>query len=36
MERWGLAALVDLVEGSGVIKLESALEDKVTEECLSL
>lgn len=36
MERWGLAALVDLVEGSGMIQLESALERRVTEECLSL
>ena len=36
MERSGLAALVDLAEGSGLIQLESALEGRVTEECLSL
>ena len=36
MEKNGLAALVDLAEGSGVIKLESALEGRVTEECLSV
>ncbi|KAJ4921109.1 hypothetical protein JOQ06_022699 [Pogonophryne albipinna] len=36
MERSGLAALVDLTEGSGLIQLESALEGRVTEECLSL
>ena len=36
MERSGLAALLELVEGSGMIQLESALEGRVTEECLSL
>ncbi|KAK5912134.1 hypothetical protein CesoFtcFv8_002035 [Champsocephalus esox] len=36
MERSGLAALVDLAEGSGLIQLESTLEGRVTEECLSL
>ncbi|KAJ4921706.1 hypothetical protein JOQ06_002006 [Pogonophryne albipinna] len=36
MERSGLAALVDLAEGSVLIQLESALEGRVTEECLSL
>ncbi|KAJ4940036.1 hypothetical protein JOQ06_029467 [Pogonophryne albipinna] len=36
MERSGLAALVELAEGSGLIQLESALEGRVTEECLSL
>ena len=36
MERSGLAALVDLAEGSGMIQLESALERRVTQECLSL
>ena len=36
MERSGLAALVDLAEGSGMIQLESALEARVTEDCLSL
>ena len=36
MERWGLTALLDLVEGSGMIQLESVLESRVTEECLSL
>ncbi len=36
MERSGLAALVDLAEQSGMIQLESALEGRVTEECLSL
>lgn len=36
MERSGLAALVDLAEGSGMIQLETALERRVTEECLSL
>ena len=36
MERWGLAALEDLVKGSCMIQLESALERRVTEECLSL
>ena len=36
MERSGLAALVDLAEGSGMIQLESALDRRVTEECLSL
>ena len=36
MERMGLAALIELVEGSGMIQLESALEGRVTEECLSL
>ncbi|KAJ4927219.1 hypothetical protein JOQ06_014954, partial [Pogonophryne albipinna] len=32
----GHTALVDLAEGSGLIQLESALEGRVTEECLSL
>ena len=36
MERSGLAALVDLAEGSGMIQLESALERRVTRDCLSL
>lgn len=36
MERSGLAALVDLAEESGMLPLESALEGRVTEECLSL
>ena len=36
MERSGLAALVELVEGSGLIQLETALEGRVTDECLSL
>ena len=36
MERLGMAALVDLADGLGVINLESALEGRVTEECLSL
>ena len=36
MERSGLAALVDVAEGSGLIQLESALEGRVTEEFLSL
>ena len=36
MERSGLATLVDLAEGSGMLQLESALERRVTEECLSL
>jgi len=36
MERSGLAAPVDLAEGSGMIQLESALERRVTQECLSL
>ena len=36
MERSGLAALVDLAEESGMIQLESALEKRVTDECISL
>lgn len=36
MERSGLADLVDIAVGSGLIQLESALEGRVTEECLSL
>lgn len=36
MQRSGLAALVDLAEGSGMIQLESALERRVTQGCLSL
>ena len=36
MERSGLAALVELVEGSGIIQLESDYERRVTQECLSL
>ena len=36
MERSGLAALLELAEGSGMIQLESALHGRVTEECLSL
>ena len=36
MEKSGLAALVDLVEESGMIQLESVLEGRVTDECLSL
>lgn len=36
MEKSGLAALVDIAEGSGMINLESALEGRVTEECLSM
>ena len=36
MERSGLAALVDLAQESGMIQLESALERRVTEECLSM
>lgn len=36
MEKSGLAALADLVEGSGMFKLEEVLEGRVTEECLSL
>ncbi len=36
MERSGLAALLELVERSGIIQLELALQGRVTEECLSL
>ena len=36
MERSGMMALVDLAEGAGMIKLESALEGRVIEECLSM
>ena len=36
MERSGLAALLDLADGSGIVKLETALERRVTEECLSM
>ena len=36
MEKAGLAALIDLAEGSGMVQLESVLENRVTEECLSL
>ena len=36
MERCGLVALMDLAEGAGRIKLESALNGWVTAECLSI
>ena len=36
MEKSGLAALLDLAEGSGIIQLDEALEGRVTEECLSM
>jgi hypothetical protein len=36
MEKAGLVALIDLAEGSGMVQLESVLEGRVTEECLSL
>ena len=36
MEKSGLAALLDLVEGSGVIQLDEALEGRVREECFSM
>ena len=36
MEKAGLAALIDLAEGSGMVQLESVLENRLTEECLSL
>ena len=36
MEKSGLAALLGLMEGSGIIQLDLALENRVTEECLSL
>ena len=36
MERSGMVALVDLAEGASMINLESALEGRVTEECLSM
>ena len=36
MERTGMAALVGLMDTTGVIQLESALEGRVTEECLSM
>ena len=36
MESSGVAALLDLAQRSGILKLESALEGRVTEECLAL
>ncbi|MCP3890082.1 MAG: hypothetical protein GY702_14610 [Desulfobulbaceae bacterium] len=36
MERSGLVALVALVEESGMLQLEEALDGRVTEECLSV
>ena len=36
MEKSGLVALLDLADESGIIKLEAALEGRVTEECLSM
>ena len=36
MEKAGLATLIDVAEGSGLIKLESVLEWRVTDECLSV
>ena len=36
MEKSGMVALVDLAEGVGMIKPESALEGRVTEECPSI
>ena len=36
VEKSGLTTLVDLAEGSGMIHLESVLEVRVTDECLSL
>ena len=36
VEKSGLTTLVDLAEGSGMIQLESVLEGRVTDECLSL
>ncbi|KAL8573120.1 hypothetical protein ACOMHN_027380 [Nucella lapillus] len=36
MEKSGRAALVDLVDGSGMFQLDQVLEGRVTEECLSL
>jgi hypothetical protein len=36
MERTGLLALVNLVEGSRMIHLEDVLDRRVTEECLSV
>ena len=36
MEKSGLVALVKLVEGHSLIQLESAPEERVTYECLSL
>jgi len=36
MEKSGLATLIDLTVGSGMVKLESVLEWRVTDECLSV
>lgn len=36
IEGWELVVLIDLMEESDMIQLESALEARVTEECLSL
>ena len=36
MEKSGLATLTDLAEGSGMMQLESALEWRITKECLSM
>jgi len=36
MEKAGLATLIDIAEGSGLVKLESVLEWRVTDECLSM
>ncbi len=36
MERSGLVAPIELVEGSGILQLEEALDGRVTEECLSV
>ena len=36
MERSGMVALIDFAEGVGMIKLGSALQGRVTEECLSM
>ena len=36
MEKAGLATLKDVADGSGLIKLESVLEWRVTDECLSV
>ena len=33
MDRSGLAALLDLADGSGIIKLEAALQGRVTSAC---
>ena len=35
MDNSGLATLIDLAEGSGMMQLESAFEWRITEECLS-